>query len=355
MAGGNGSKFWPVTRDSLPKQFLPTVDTGKSLLQTTFERFSGLFPKENVLVITIARYENLVREQLPDLPEGNLLLEPYSRNTSPCIAYATYALLKRDPDAVMVAAPSDHRICDEEAFAKTVTGALDYAQKKDVLMTIGIIPHRPDPNYGYIQVEGGKGAVLKDTPVKVKTFTEKPDAPLADVFFKSGEFFWNSGIYIWKASVIKDEMEKYIPEITNLFKGWDNAIGTTAERGFLESAYTDCAKISIDYAVMEKTERAWVFPARFDWSDIDTWNSLYESLPEKDADGNYFDIPKHLSSDNRNCLVMENDKKKLVAVKGLDNYVVVDTADALLICPKDDKSIKDFTAGLAMPDFDNYR
>jgi mannose-1-phosphate guanylyltransferase len=355
MAGGNGSLFWPITRNWKPKQFLDLYGTGKSSLQMTFERFRNIVPEQNIMVITAAKYERLVKEQLPLLQDENLLLEPYGRNTSACIAYSTYALLKRNKNAIMIVTPSDHIIPNDKSFTETMTKAIDYTDSNNVLMTIGITPDKPDTNYGYIQVTGGKDSILRNSPTKVKTFTEKPDMNMAKVFFDSGEFFWNSGIYLWKAGIIEEEMNKYIPEITGLFSGWENEFGSADESAFLERAYSDCENISIDYSVMEKTDRAWVYPARFKWSDIGTWESLYKNLPEKDKSGNAFNSYKHISENDRNCMVISSDKKKLLAVNGLDNYIVIDTNDVLLICPKNDKKIKEFTARLAMPDFEEFR
>ena len=220
-----------------------------------YERCLGVVPEENILIITLGKFKDIINEQIPELPKENLLLEPYARRTAPCIAYATYTLLKRNPDAVMAATLTDIIVNDEQLFKETMTHALDYAEKNPVLVTLGVKPDRPDTEYGYIQAVGGKGACSSGDPVKVKTFTEKPDAEIADVFFRSGEFFWNSGIFVWQASVIKEEMERYIPEITRLFDGWEGALGSPAEEVFIERAYTDCIKLSIDYGVMEKNRQ----------------------------------------------------------------------------------------------------
>ena len=210
MAGGAGTRLWPVSRTGYPKQFLEVGNTGRSFLRVTYDRYARLFPAENILIVTVSRYRDLVKQQIPEIPDANILSEPYSRNTAPCITYATYTLLKRNPDASMVVTPADHLIFDEDTFGKTVTNALEYACREKVLMTIGLMPTRPDTNYGYIQVTGGKSACHADTAVKVKTFTEKPDADLARVFVESGEFLWNSGIFAWTAQTIREEMEKYI-------------------------------------------------------------------------------------------------------------------------------------------------
>lgn len=355
MAGGTGVRFWPVSRAAKPKQFLDVADTGKTFIQSTYERFLRVVPKENILIVTGDRYRDIVMEQLPDLAPENLLLEPYSRNTAPCIAYATYTLLKRDPQARMVVTPSDHMIDNEELFAETIRKAFDYIEENDVLMTLGVVPTRPDTNYGYIQAYGGSDVYKNDKPMQVKTFTEKPDRDLAKVFISTGEFFWNAGIFLWKAETIRKKMEKYLPEVNALFKGWENALGTSVEYEFIARAYTGCRNISIDYGVMEKTDKAWMYPVKFGWGDIGTWESLYNIIPEKDANGNAVSAEKTLIENTRNVLVVSPEKKKLIAIKGLEDYMVVDTEDALVICPKDDKKFKDFISGLGMPEYEKYR
>ena len=355
MAGGAGTRFWPVSKYNCPKQFLDMDGSGKSFLRKTFERFSRIVPEENIIVVTADRFKDIVAGQLPELKTENLLLEPYSRDTAPCIAYATYTLLKRNPDAIMAVTPADHVIPDEDIFVEDVTKALDYTIGRDILMTLGVSPTRPDPNYGYIQVSGGRYKIKDNEAVKVKTFTEKPDIELAKVFLNSGEFFWNSGIFVWKAETVREELERYLPEVTRLFAGWENAIGSRVEREFVEKAYTDCIKISIDDGIMEKTERAWLFPGHFKWADIGNWESLYDFFPEKDKDGNAMGCRKTLSSGNKNTMVIAKNKHKLIAVNGLEDYMVIDTDDVLLICPKNDRKFKDFVAGLAMPGFEDYR
>lgn len=355
MAGGTGSRFWPVSKTAKPKQFLDVADTGKSFIRLTYERFMQIVPKENILIVTAEKYRDLVLEQIPDFDQGNLLLEPYSRNTAPCIAYATYTLLHRDQDARIVVSPSDHLIEDEAAFVQIINDAFDYVDSNDVLMTLGVLPTRPDTNYGYIQACGGRNAYMQEKPMPVKTFTEKPDRDLAKVFISTGEFFWNSGIFVWRAQTIREEMEKHLPEVTGLFEGWDRVLGTRIEPDFVARAYTDCLNISIDYGVMEKTDRAWMYPAKFGWTDIGTWESLYNYIPHKDADGNAFNMPNTLVEDSHNVLAVSTDKKKLVAIKGLDDYIVVDTGDVLVICPKDDKKFKDFITGIAMPKYEKFR
>ena len=355
MAGGTGVRFWPVSRAAKPKQFLDVADTGKTFIQSTYERFLKVVPKENILIVTGDRYHDIVKEQLPDLAPENLLLEPYSRNTAPCIAYATYTLLKRDPLARMVVTPSDHMIDNEELFTETIRNAFDYIEEKDVLMTLGVVPTRPDTNYGYIQACGGSDVYKNDKPMQVKTFTEKPDRELAKVFISTGEFFWNAGIFLWNAETIRKKMEKYLPEVTALFNGWENVLGTSVESEFITRAYTDCRNISIDYGVMEKTDKAWMYPVKFGWGDIGTWESLYNIIPEKDPNGNAVSAEKTLIENTKGVLVVSPEKKKLIAIKGLEDYMVIDTDDVLVICPKDDKKFKDFISGLGMPEYEKYR
>ena len=355
MAGGTGVRFWPVSRAAKPKQFLDVAYTGKTFIQSTYERFLKVVPQENILIVTGDRYRDIVKEQLPDLADENLLLEPYSRITAPCIAYATYTLLKRDPLARMVVSPSDHMIDNEELFVETIRKAFDYIEEHDTLMTLGVIPTRPDTNYGYVQAYGGSDVYKNGNPMQVKTFTEKPDRELAKVFISTGEFFWNAGIFLWKAETIRNEMEKYLPEVTGLFKGWENALGTPIEGEFIAKAYTDCPYISIDYGVMEKTDIAWMYPVRFGWGDIGTWESLYNIMPEKDSMGNAMSAEKTLVENTSGVLVVSPEKKKLIAIKGLEDYMVIDTEDVLVICPKDDKKFKDFISGIGMPEYEKYR
>ena len=354
MAGGSGTRFWPLSRAARPKQFLDVADTGKTFIRMTYERFARIVPQENILIVTGERYRDLVLEQIPELDSRNLLLEPYSRNTAPCIAYATYTLLKRNPNACMVVSPSDHLIDDEAKFTEKIRQTFDYISKKDVLMTLGIVPTRPDTNYGYIQASGGKDAYRISEPMTVKTFTEKPDKELAQVFIDTGEFFWNSGIFIWKAQTIKEEMEKYLPEMTGLFSGWENALGSNIESEFIAKVYTDSPNISIDYGVMEKTSRAWICPVSFGWADIGTWESLYNYIP-KDVNGNASNVERTLMENTSDVLVVSPQKKKLIAIKGLEDYMIIDTEDALVICPKDDKKFKEFITGIGMPEYEKYR
>ena len=355
MAGGAGTRFWPVSRAAKPKQFLDVADTGKTFIRHTYDRMAKVLPQENILIVTAAKYRDLVMEQIPELESRNLLLEPYSRNTAPSATYATYTLLKRNPDAHFVVMPSDYIIENEDLFVKTIQDAFDFVEKNDYLVTLGVIPTRPETNYGYAQVCGGPEALLKKEPVKVKTFTEKPDKELAKVFLATGEFLWDAGIFVWRAQTIREEIEKHLPQVAGLFKGWENALGTSVETEFVTKAFSDCMNISMAYGIMEKTDKAWVYPVQFDWQDVGTWESLYNYMTDRDTDGNATSAEKVLMDDTQDTLVISKEKKKLVAIKGLEDYIVVDTDDVLLICPKDDKKFKEFISQIAMPEFEKYR
>jgi len=353
MAGGIGSRFWPISRTDKPKQFLDFTAEGMSFLRFTYNRMKAVIPTDNILVVTLTRYRDLVREQLPELKDENLLLEPYNRNTAPCLTYATYTLLKRDPLAVAVVTPADHIINKHDAFNETLSNAIAYAAGTDALITLGVVPTRADSNFGYIQMAGNPNA---GQPVKVKTFTEKPDVELAKVFIETGEFLWNSGIFVWKASVIREELEKYVPEITSLWNGWQSKLGTDEEKAFLEGIYTDMPRISIDYAVMEKTDRAWVYPATFRWADIGNWESLYDYLAHHDENGNATNlVSKGLVKECSDNIFYTSNPHKLLALRGLEDYIVIDTKDVLMICPRNDAKFKDLLSSLAMPEFEDYR
>ncbi len=354
MAGGAGSRFWPVSKAPKPKQFLTVGDTGKTLVRLTYERCLKIVPQENIIVVTSEKYRNLVTELIPELEENNLLLEPYRRNTAPCITYATYTLMKRNPDARMVVTPSDYIIDDDEALTQTIMNALSHIEHNDVLMTLGIIPTRPETNYGYVQTCGGKDAYKNNEPLKIKTFTEKPDREMAKLFISTGEFLWNAGMFVCKAATIREEMEKHVPEVTSQFAGWETAIGSPIEKEFIHRAYTDCPNISLAYSVMERTDRAWIYPAHFGWKDIGTWESLYTYI-SKDESENAIRADKALVDNTSGSLVVSMNQKKLIAVKGLEDFMVIDTPDALVICPKDDKAFKDLISGIAMPGYEEYR
>ena len=353
LAGGVGSRFWPISRAGLPKQFLDFSIQGRTFLRRTYDRMKAIIPEENILVVSLDRYRDLVRTQLPELPEENLLLEPYNRNTAPGIAFATYEVLQRDPDAVTVVTPSDHAIARHDIFNQTLLTALSYAAGTDALITLGVIPTRPDPNFGYIQMAG---APEEGRPVKVKTFTEKPDSELARVFLETGEFLWNSGIFLWRADAIRKEIDLRAPEIARLWDGWQELSDPSERRIFLERIYTEMPRISIDYAVMEKTDKAWVYPAAFRWADIGNWESLYEYLAYHDDRGNALNrTSRRLLQDSNDNIVYCTRDDKLLAIRGMDNFIVIDTDDVLMICPRDEEKLKEFLLQLAMPEYEDYR
>ncbi len=335
MAGGIGTRFWPMSRQSRPKQFLDILGTGKSFIRHTFERFEKLIPAENFLVVTNRRYKELVLEHLPELRPEQILCEPAGRNTAPCIAYAAYTLLKRDPEAEMVVTPSDHLILNEEDFRAIIRECMDFAAANDALMTVGIKPTRPETGYGYIQVSD-------DSRIsKVKCFTEKPDLELARTFLQCGEFFWNSGIFIWKVRTIVEAFERYLPEHHALFSGVMRAAGTDAERNIVEMAFAECRAISIDYGIMEKADNVYVRCGEFGWSDVGTWGSVYQHA-RKDRYANAAPAEGCYLYDTRSSIV-SLPKGKIAAISGLKEYIVVDTEDVLMICPRaEEQNIKKF-------------
>ena len=355
LAGGKGARFWPISRKMMPKQFLTFSPRGKTFLRMTYERFLGLVPKENIIVVSVTRYRDEVKRQLPELSDENLLLEPHSRNTAPAIAFATAEILRRDPQGVFVVTPSDLLIFDQDAFAEAIEKSFAYASENRSLVALGVVPSRPDTNFGYIQAVGGASAVQSGQIAGIKTFTEKPDAELAEVFVKSGEFLWNAGIFIWQAGVIKEEMEKFCPEIIENFNGWDNVCGTASAADFLENIYSACKRDSIDYTVMERTERACVYPVKFTWDDIGNWDTLYKYIEEKDGDGNAISVDSTLLRGTSDCIIYSNSKRKLIAVSGLEHYAVIDTGDVLMICPRDDKHLKEITSNIGLPDYEEFR
>ena len=353
LAGGTGVRFWPLSREDRPKQFLVSERDGKSFLRYTYDRMRTVFEEDHIYISTQMRYRSLIFEQLPDIPEDHLILEPYGRNTAPAIAFAAYTLLSRDPQAVMVVTPCDHVISDGEAFSAVIRKALKCAEYSDALFTLGIVPTSPNTNFGYVQVEGAWSSGI---PVKARTFTEKPSPELAQVFLDSGEFLWNSGIFIWSAQAILEEMDRCCPEITSLWKGWEKELGGIHATRFVERIYTDSPNISIDYAVLEKSDNLFVLPADFGWGDIGTWNSFYEYSPNKDESGNLvFVTGDKMLSDVSGDIVQTRDSRKLTVVKGLKDFLVVDTDDVLLICPREEQAIKDTLSMLKAPGFEEYK
>jgi mannose-1-phosphate guanylyltransferase len=333
MAGGVGARFWPMSKTARPKQFIDILGTGETLIQTTFNRFKKICPVENIYIVTSEMYRDLVKEQLPELTDGQILGEPMRRNTAPCIAYANYKILNKNPEANIVVAPSDHIILKEENFTEVIQAGLEATANNDWLLTIGIQPTRPDTGYGYIQFN--ESNVYDKRISKVKTFTEKPQLELARSFLKSGDFLWNSGIFIWSLKSIMKAFEKYLPEVNDVFIEGNGKYDSSQENGFISEAYTIVKNISIDYGVMEKAGNVFVLSADLGWSDLGTWGSLYENRP-KDENANAIVGENVMAYDLKNCIVnMPNDK--LVVLQGLDDYIVVDDDNVLLVCRKQDE------------------
>lgn len=337
MAGGVGTRFWPFSRISNPKQFHDVLGTGRTLLQQTADRFEEVCPQENIYVVTSEDYVDLVLEQLPFLRKEQVLAEPIRRNTAPCVAYASYKIAKRNPDANIVVAPADHIILKEKAFESKILTALEASAEGDVLVTLGISPTRPDTGYGYIQYIQNEGEVKK-----VKSFREKPNLVVAQEFLASGEYVWNAGIFIWTAKSICQAFQKHSPRLHEIFEAGNNAYFTANEEQFVHNAYQSCESISIDYAIMEKSDNVYVVLGDIGWSDLGTWKSLYE-VSEKDELGNVIDGNTMLY-DVKDSII-KTPQGKLVVIKGLDNFIVAEYDNVLMICPKDqEQKVKDFVA-----------
>ncbi len=340
MAGGIGSRFWPMSRTDFPKQFLDILNTGRTLIQGTFDRFALFIPKENIYVVTADQYKEIVQEQLPEIPVGNILCEPSRKNTAPCIAYVSYKLHELNPLANLICAPADHIILEPEAFKTVCLNALDFTSNIKGLVTLGIKPTHPNTGYGYIQYEQQP---VSDNVFKVKTFTEKPDRDLAKTFITSGDFLWNAGIFVWQVKNIIHAFEKFLPEMHEVFDAEKSNLITNDEKDAIERIYPQCVNISIDYGVMEKADNVYIIPASFGWSDLGTWASAYDNL-EKDYLENAVAGNNVIVIDATKNMV-HADNNKLVLLQGLDDFIVVDTKDVLLICKKTkEQEIKEYVA-----------
>ena len=335
MAGGVGTRFWPMSRTSNPKQFIDILGTGRTLLQSTFDRSTKICDPENIYVVTNESYHSLVQQQLPTIPQGNILSEPYRKNTAPCIAYATWKIFNLNPNAVMVVAPSDHLISKEDIYAKAIRSCMRQAKTEDCLITIGIKPTRPDTGYGYIQFTETETEQIDKRIKKVKTFTEKPDLAMAKFFMQSGDFLWNAGIFVWSAKSFMKAFEKLMPETAQIFNEGAGNWNTKSEKSFLKEAYGRCKAISIDYAIMEKADNVFVRKSIIGWSDLGTWGSLYTHL-NKDSNNNAI-VGKHVMMYNSKNCVVHVPNEKLVVIEGLDDYIVVESENILLICKKQDE------------------
>lgn len=340
MAGGIGSRFWPMSRTNFPKQFLDILNTGRTLIQGTFDRFAMFIPKDHIYVVTSEQYRDIVAEQLPEMPKENILCEPSRKNTAPCIAYISYKLQQADPEANLICAPADHIILEPENFKRICQLALDFTSHIKALVTLGIKPTYPNTGYGYIQHEQ---MAVSDNVYKVKTFTEKPDLELAKAFLQSGDFLWNAGIFVWQVKQIVAAFERYLPEMHEVFDGEKEHFNSAREQAAIERIYPQCTNISIDYGVMEKADNVYIIPSSFGWSDLGTWASAYDNL-DKDYLDNAVAGANVLVIDATRNMVHVN-KEKLVVLQGLDDFILVDTADVLLICKKDkEQAIKEYVA-----------
>lgn len=353
MAGGIGARFWPMSRTSKPKQFIDILGTGRTLIQQTFDRFLTVCPVENIYVVTNDIYKQIVLDQLEGIGEHQVLCEPMRRNTAPAIAYATYKIHEENPNANMVVAPSDHIILKEDAFTNVITSALKAADENDWLLTLGITPSRPDTGYGYIQFQDNQPYADDSRLRKVKTFTEKPNLELAMTFLESGDFLWNSGIFIWSMKSITKAFDSHLSDVSELFMKGEGKYNTDQETEFINKIFPICKNISIDYGVMEKADNVYVLAADFGWSDLGTWGSLYD-IREKDENNNAVmgdNVMTFNSSDN----IINMPKDKLVVLQGLDDYIVAEDDGILLICKKqDEQHIREIVNAVKLEKGDQY-
>jgi mannose-1-phosphate guanylyltransferase len=340
MAGGIGSRFWPVSRTAYPKQFLDLLGTGRSLIQWTYQRFKHICPQENIYFITNQHYIGTLKQQLPELKDENIISEPSRKNTAACAAYFAHKMMALNPKANIIMSPADHLIMDERAFERTVYDALDFVSHHDALLTLGIKPTRPDTGYGYIQYDADEEI---DQVYRVKTFTEKPSMDLARTFLKSGDFLWNSGIFVWNVQTIMHALEMHLTEMHEVFLQAREVYNTPREAAVINDLYAQCTNTSIDYGIMEKAKNVFVIPSYFGWCDLGTWESAYENS-EKDYLGNAVYGDQVMIIDASECMV-KVPNGKLVLLQGLEQFIVIDTQDVLLICERNrEQQIKDYVA-----------
>ncbi len=353
MAGGVGTRFWPMSKTNRPKQFIDILGTGETLLQQTFKRFEKVCPVENIYIVTNEIYRELTKEQLPEISYEQIVCEPSRRNTAPCIAYANYKIEQINPDASIVVAPSDHIIMKEDMFTEIISSALKAASENNWLITLGIKPSRPDTGYGYIQFNDSPADNTDKRIFKVKTFTEKPELEMAKSFLKSGDFLWNSGIFVWSLKSIMDALETHLPEVDDIFKEGISKYNTEEEEGFVKKAYTVCKNISIDYGIMEKADNVYVFFSDFGWSDLGTWGSLHD-IREKNNDDNAVIGKNVMTYDTKGCII-NMPEKKLCVIQGLKDYIIVEDEGTLLICRKqDEQQIRQFVSDVKVEKGEKY-
>lgn len=338
MAGGIGSRFWPMSTPEYPKQFIDVMGVGKSLIQLTVERFKGICPKENFWVVTSEKYVDIVKEQLPQIPAQHILAEPEARNTAPCIAYACWKIRKEFPQANIVVTPSDALVIDTAEFARCIAVALEKTADSQAIVTLGMMPTRPETGYGYIAAQGEADA---KGICEVEAFKEKPDVETAKGYLAAGNYFWNAGIFVWNADTITNAIRRYAPQIAGVMDELEPALFTDKEAEELKRLFPTCEKISIDYAVMEKAEDIFVLPAEFGWSDLGSWGSLRTLLPQDEA-GNVKVGGRVDMYNCRNCVVHAAEEKRVV-LEGLDGYIVAEKNGQLLVCRlSEEQRIKEF-------------
>ena len=336
MAGGVGSRFWPASREHTPKQFLDILGVGKSLIRLTYERFTNIVDPQNILVVTNKIYKDLVKEHIPEIPESNIITEPSRNNTGPCVAYTAFRLEAMDPNASFVIAPSDHVILKEDAFLSKIDQALRLASAKDVIVTLGIEPTRPDTGYGYIETTNDSS---DNGVIKVNQFKEKPDVDTAESYIKQGGYYWNAGIFIWSVKTILNSFQKNATEIYDILSQDRSKYNTEAEQAYIDQVYPTTPNISVDYAILENADNVYTIPADIGWSDLGTWNALH-AYKEKDDSGSVVIGENTMLVDSKNCIV-KSDAKKLVVIKDLEDYIIIDEPDVLLVYPKSkEQSIK---------------
>ena len=343
MAGGVGSRFWPMSTPECPKQFIDVFGTGRTFIQMTVDRFKGVIDPANIWVVTSANYAEIVKEQLPEVPVGNILLEPCRRNTAPCIAYVSWRIKALNPKANIVVAPSDHLVTDVVEFQRVINSALQFVSETDSIVTLGMQPTRPETGYGYIQANPSESSLRNKEIYHVDSFKEKPDLATAKVYLKSKEYFWNSGIFVWNVRTIVNALRIYQPEVNDIFEKLLPIYGTPQEQETINKEFPKCTNISIDYAVLEKADEIFVFPANFGWSDVGTWGSLHTLAPA-DAQGNNAIGPNIKLYETKNCVVHTTQERKVV-IQGLDGYIVAEKDNTLLICRlEEEQRIKEFSA-----------
>lgn len=342
MAGGVGSRFWPMSTPEKPKQFIDVLGTGRTLLQLTADRFTGICPPENMWVVTAGKYRDIVKEQLPEVSDDHILLEPCMRNTAPCIAYVSWKIKKRYPEANLVVSASDHIVTDVEEFVRVIRKGLEFTGSEDRILTLGMKPTRPETGYGYIKMERealGEGEIRK-----VEGFKEKPDRMTAEKYLREGGYTWNSGIFLWSVSTVEKAFRSYQPKMSALFDSLEDYFYTEKEREIIGQKFPDCEKISVDYAIMEHAQNIYVFPADFGWSDLGTWGSLYE-LSGKDKEGNAIIGERVKMVECRDCIVHLSGEHQIV-LQGLEGYIVAEQNGVILICRKEEEQrIKEFSYG----------